>query len=62
MFKKPHMPHPGHEQHLCYLVNMRFNEKYLKEFKELVKDGQFICKHCGRIAVNKKQLCKPVSI
>lgn len=56
------MPHPGHEQHLCYLVNMRFNEKYLKEFKELVKDGQFICKHCGRIAVNKKQLCKPVSI
>ncbi|MEM5786546.1 MAG: hypothetical protein AAGU11_04460 [Syntrophobacteraceae bacterium] len=51
------MPHPAHEQHLCYLQNIGYVESELEEFKKLVKEPKFICKNCGRAAASDKNLC-----
>jgi hypothetical protein len=53
------MPHAGHEQHLCLLQNVGYLKSNLEDYKKLVRDGKFICKNCGRIAVNEKNLCAP---
>ncbi len=60
--KLPKWDHPGHDKHLCYLVNMRYLESDLKKFKELVRDPQYICQHCGRLAGSKNSLCQPVKL
>ncbi|MBN2241956.1 MAG: hypothetical protein JW793_04640 [Acidobacteria bacterium] len=57
--KKPQMPHPMHDEHLCYLVNMGFLESNLEDYKERVKNPQFVCKNCGRAADSTDFLCKP---
>jgi len=59
---KAEMPHAGHAKHLCYLNNLGYQVSNPKEFKALVKDGKFLCKVCGRVAVNDKNLCKPVAL
>jgi len=53
------MPHPAHDQHLCYLQNLGYVESNLEDYKSLVQNPQFICKKCGRAAANEKNLCKP---
>jgi hypothetical protein len=53
------MPHPGHEEHLCYLQNIGFLLKGWDDYKKLVKDPQYICKACGRTAKSEKNLCTP---
>jgi len=55
-------PHAGHEHHLCYLRNLGFHKTNLNEYKELVVDGKYICKECGRVAADRKNLCKPVRL
>jgi len=60
--KTPEMPHPMHDDHLCYLVNMGYNETNPKEFKELVKNAKFVCRKCGRAANSSDNLCRPVKI
>ena len=50
------MPHPQHEQHLCLLQNIGAN---LEEVKKLVRNPKFICKGCGWVAENEKNLCAP---
>lgn len=56
------MPHPGHAKHLCYLNNIGFQLSEPKEYKSLVKNGEHLCKICGRVAVDEKNLCKPVKL
>ncbi len=56
---EPKMPHPAHEQHLCYLQNLGYLESNLEDFKSLVKNPRYICKNCGRAAADEKNLCKP---
>ena len=56
------MPHPGHDKHLCYLNNLGFQISNPKEYKELVANGKFMCKVCGRVAAHEKNLCKPVAL
>ena len=56
------MPHPGHGKHLCYLNNLGFQISNPKEYKDLVKNGRFLCKLCGRVAASEKNLCKPVQL
>jgi hypothetical protein len=51
------MPHAGHEEHLCLLHNVGYLKSNLEDYKRLVTDGKFICKNCGRVAVNEKNLC-----
>ncbi len=59
---KSSMPHVGHDKHLCYLNNIGFQVSNPKEYKELVKDAKYLCKICGRVAVDEKNLCKPVAL
>lgn len=59
---KVQMPHPGHGRHLCYLNNLGFQISNEKEYKELVKNPEFMCKNCGRVAASQENLCKPVKL
>ena len=56
------MPHPQHEQHLCFLDNVGLVKSNIEEYKKLVKDAKFVCRSCGRVAVNDKNLCAPVKL
>jgi hypothetical protein len=53
------MPHPGHEEHLCYLQNVGYVQSDLEEYKDLVRNPGFVCKNCGRAARSDKNLCAP---
>ncbi len=53
------MPHPGHEQHLCHLVENGLLKNKPEEFIPLVKNGKFMCSGCGRIAASPDNLCAP---
>jgi hypothetical protein len=59
---KPAMPHEAHEKHLCYLSNIGFPQSNTKDYKELVKNAQYLCKACGRVAADEQNLCKPVKL
>jgi len=68
MAKKVKMPHPGHDEHLCYLENIGYlrSQELLEmgvdrkeEFKRLVRKPKFICRKCGRAATHQKNLCEP---
>lgn len=68
MGTKMKMPHPGHEEHLCFLENIGYlrSQELLemgidaKEYyKSLVKGARFICKKCGRAAAKDFNLCEP---
>ncbi len=54
-----HMPHSGHERHLCFMHNIGTVKDKLEEYKKLVKDGKYVCKVCGRAAADEKHLCAP---
>ena len=56
------IPHPGHDKHLCYLNNLRFQDSNPEEYKKLLKDAAYFCQNCGRAAANSKNLCKPVKL
>ena len=47
---------------LCGLVKKGAVKEDKKQYKELVRDGQFLCKKCGRVAKNDKNLCKPTDL
>ena len=39
--------------------------KYIKDLdklRDIVKDARYVCKDCGRVAHDKKWLCKPVKM
>lgn len=56
---KPKMPHPAHEQHLCYLHNLGYVQSNLEDYKGLVRNPKHVCKNCGRAAADEKNLCNP---
>lgn len=53
------MPHPHHEEHLCYLQNIGFVQSNLDEYKKLVRNSSYVCGNCGRTAAAEKNLCEP---
>lgn len=68
MAKKSKMPHPGHEEHLCFLENIGYlrSQELLEmgvdtidQYKKLVKGARFLCRKCGRAAVKAQNLCEP---
>ncbi|MHC4124766.1 MAG: hypothetical protein ACYSSI_14410 [Planctomycetota bacterium] len=56
------LPHSGHNKHLCYLVNLGVQQREPKMFKKLVKEPEYFCKLCGRVASKPRNLCKPVKL
>lgn len=53
------MPHPGHDKHLCFLDNIGYVKSNLETYKELVRHPKYVCKNCGRVADDDRNLCKP---
>lgn len=53
------MPHAAHEEHLCLLENVGYLKSNLEDYKKLVRNPKFICRNCGRVATNEKNLCSP---
>ena len=53
------MPHPNHEQHLCYLSSSGYLEQVPEAWRELVRKGRYLCRSCGRVAASKESLCLP---
>jgi hypothetical protein len=56
------MPHPGHDQHLCHLIEEGLLKNKPEEYIPLVKSGKYMCTGCGRIAVSPENLCAPQKI
>jgi hypothetical protein len=56
------MPHPGHDQHLCYLANLGFMLESPEEYTKLVRNSKYMCTNCGRAANKAENLCKPVEL
>ena len=52
----------SHTEHLCYMVSQGFHLSDKEGYEVLVKDPKFKCEHCGRVANNDKNLCRPVSL
>jgi hypothetical protein len=50
----------NHEQHLCRLYESNLHKSDPGRYANLVKDPQFVCKSCGRVAADKQNLCEPV--
>jgi len=50
------MPHPGHEKHLCKMVEDNIP---IEKIKPLVKDAKYICTCCKRVAAKAENLCAP---
>ena len=48
--EKVKMPHAEHDAHLCYLENIGYLSDHMDEYKRLVTDASFVCRHCGRSA------------
>jgi len=53
---------PSHGRHLCYIVSQGFHLSDPEEYQVLVKEPEFKCRHCGRVAKSKKNLCKPTEL
>jgi hypothetical protein len=53
------MPHWGHEEHLCLLENIGYLRVAPDDFKQMVKGAKFVCKECGRVAGDERNLCAP---
>ena len=53
------MPHTNHENHLCYLHNVGWVQNNLEGYKELVREGKYVCRACGRVSADKENVCLP---
>ena len=51
-----------HDQHLCYIISQGFHLTDEQEYNAIVKDAQFKCQHCGRIAKSDQSLCEPAKL
>jgi len=52
-------PHPGHEKHLCDMVE---KEVPIDKLKPLVKNAKYICICCGRGAAKAENICAPEAL
>jgi hypothetical protein len=49
-----------HSNHVCQLIVD--NNKNLDKIKDIVKNPNFICFNCARVAENKENHCNPMAI
>jgi hypothetical protein len=48
------------EKHMCKFKDLVKED--FEAYKRLVKEPHFACLKCGRVAREKRHLCKPVSL
>ena len=53
------MPHPNHENHLCYLQETGLIDEFPEAYKDLIRNSKYFCRVCGRAADKKESLCSP---
>jgi hypothetical protein len=51
----------SHDEKMCAMTCCRCHLD-VEKLKPLVKNAQFICKGCGRVAADQKHLCDPVQL
>ena len=51
-----------HAVHICVKGTTMFSYGDLDPIKELVRNPQFICGNCGRVAAKAENLCNPVPL
>lgn len=44
---------------VCKICKGKFVQDNLDKYIEMVKDAEYVCKKCGRVAKDKKNICKP---
>lgn len=44
---------------LCKLVADDYHKKNRSKYLKLIRNPNYLCKKCGRVAVNEINLCKP---
>ena len=44
---------------LCELERQGFVVTNFKDYRKLVRHGEFLCQDCGRVARKKRNLCNP---
>jgi hypothetical protein len=44
---------------LCELEKQGYVVTKFKDYKKLVRHGEYICQDCGRVARRKQNLCNP---
>jgi len=52
----------GHHHHLCQLQSQELPKKDPVAYAALVKDPNYVCKNCGRVAAGQTNLCSPVKL
>ncbi len=50
----------NHEKHLCRIYGEGLHQTKPDQYAHLVKDPQYVCKSCGRVAHSKENLCVPI--
>ncbi len=51
-----------HEGHLCVRGATMFTHDRMNEVKPLIRDPEFICRNCGRVAKCEVNLCNPTPL
>ncbi len=51
-----------HTEHLCYMMSQGFHLTNEQEYRVLVENPEYRCKHCGRKAKSNDNLCVPVPL
>lgn len=51
-----------HKQHLCHLYGEGLHKTKPDQYAHLVKNPKYVCKHCGRVAAAKQNLCAPTPL
>lgn len=57
-FKEDEHDHANHSGHLCSKSQVGVDEFFIDH----VKNGKFICKKCGRVAIKEEYLCFPMAL
>jgi hypothetical protein len=52
----------NHKEHLCYFVSQGFHLAEKAEYDWLIQEPHFKCRHCGRAARCKENLCEPTEL
>jgi len=51
-----------HQNHLCRLYDSKLHKTDPGGYAHLVKDPQYVCKSCGRVASSRNNLCEPIEL